>query len=124
MTRLQTALLFCATLAAAAFAGPQTGPSATGKDLFERRCGGCHALDRDMEGPRLGGVVGRKAGAVDSFQYSTALKESNIVWSHDTLDRWLTDTDKLVPGNDMAFRVPNAKEREAIIAFLKSASSK
>ena len=38
------------------------------KALFEKRCGGCHALDRDKEGPRLGGVYGRTAGKVDSFR--------------------------------------------------------
>ena len=95
-----------------------------GKALFEKRCGGCHALDRDKEGPRLGGVYGRKAGAVNSFQYSDALKNSKVVWSDDTLDRWLTDTEKLVPGNDMSFHVQSAQERESIIAYLKVTSGK
>ena len=36
--------------------------AASGKELFEKRCGGCHSLDRDKEGPRLGGVYGRTAG--------------------------------------------------------------
>jgi cytochrome c len=49
-----------------------------GKALFEKRCGGCQSLDRDKEGPRLGGVYGRKAGAIDSFQYSDALKNSKV----------------------------------------------
>src|SRR5580700_10566743 len=47
-----------------------------GKELFEKRCGGCHALDRDKEGPRLGGVYGRAAASVPSFDYSAALKNS------------------------------------------------
>jgi cytochrome c len=65
-----------------------------GHALFEKRCGGCHALDRDKEGPRLGGVYGRKAGVIDSFQYSDALKNSEVTWSDNTLERWLTDTEK------------------------------
>ena len=77
--------------------------SALGKELFEKRCGGCHALDRDKEGPQLHGVYGRKAGSVESFQYSDALKKSKIVWTEETLERWLTDTEKLVPDNDMTF---------------------
>ena len=93
-----------------------------GKALFERRCGGCHALDRDKEGPRLGGVYGRTAGSLDSFQYSDALKKSKVKWAEDTLDKWLTDTEKLVPNNEMTFRVEQADERSAIIAYLKQNS--
>jgi len=95
-----------------------------GKVVFEKRCGGCHALDRDKEGPRLGGVYGRKAGTIDSFQYSDALKNSKVVWSDNTLDRWLTDTEKLVPKNDMSFHVESADERKAIIDYLKTSSGK
>lgn len=95
-----------------------------GKALFEKRCGGCHALDRDREGPRLGGVYGRTAGTVDSFSYSDALKRSRIVWSDDTLDQWLTDTARLVPDNDMSFRVPRADERKSIIEYLKQRSKR
>jgi cytochrome c len=95
-----------------------------GKAMFEKRCGGCHALDRDKEGPRLRGVYGRIAGSVESFQYSDALKKSNITWSDELLDKWLTDTEKLVPGNDMTFHVEKADERAEIIAYLKQNSGK
>ena len=105
-------------------AGSQGQTSSDGKTLFEKRCGGCHALDRDKEGPRLGGIYGRAAAASNSFQYSDALKKSGIVWTQATLDRWLTDTEKLVPNNDMAFHVENASEREAIIGYLKASSGK
>ena len=89
---------------------------ANGKALFEKRCGGCHALDRDKEGPRLGGVYGRTAGSLDSFEYSDELKKSKVKWAEDTLDKWLTDTEKLVPDNDMTFHVEKPDERSAIIA--------
>ena len=94
------------------------------KDLFDKRCGGCHALDRDKEGPQLHGVYGRKAGTVASFQYSDALKNSKIVWTEETLERWLTDTEKLVPNNDMTFHVEKPDERRAIIAYLRHESGK
>ena len=97
-------------------AGQSTGG---GKELFEKRCGGCHALDRDKEGPRLRGVYGRVAASVDSFQYSDALKKSKITWTDETLEQWLTDTEKLVPGNDMTFHVEKGAERTDIIAYLK-----
>ena len=93
--------------------------AAAGKALFDKRCGGCHSLDRDKEGPRLGGVYGRVSGSVPTFQYSDALKKAKITWTQETLDKWLTGTDALVPDNDMAFRVPDAGERAQIIAFLK-----
>jgi cytochrome c len=97
---------------------------ADAKGLFEKRCGGCHTLDRDKEGPRLGGVYGRTAGSVDSFQYSDALKKSRVKWTEETLDKWLTDTEKLVPNNDMTFHVEKADERSEIIAYLKQNSGK
>ena len=80
-------------------------------------------MDRDKEGPRLGGVYGRTAGSLDSFQYSDALKNSKIKWSEDTLNKWLTDTEKLVPNNDMTFHVEKANERSEIIAYLKQNST-
>ena len=112
------ALLFAAGLASSSIAAEQPD----GKALFQKRCGGCHALDRDKEGPRLGGVMGRKAGTVDSFQYSDALKHSAVVWSDGTLERWLADPEKVVPGNDMSFHVESSEERKAIIEYLKTTS--
>jgi cytochrome c len=113
---------FALLLTASAFCAP--APAVDGKALFEKRCGGCHAVDRDKEGPRLGGVYGRAAGSLDSFQYSDALKKSKLKWSEDTLDKWLTDPEKLVPNNDMTFHVDKADERREIIAYLKSLSSR
>jgi len=109
-------------LALAAFAQSPDGDAVRGKALFVRRCGGCHALDRPMEGPRLRGVYGRRAGSDGEFAYSEALKNAKIVWDADLLDRWLTDTDVLVSGNDMSFRVPDGDERRDIIAYLRSLS--
>ena len=93
-----------------------------GQALFERRCSGCHALDADHEGPRLRGVVGRAAGSVKTFQYSEALKNAKHIWNEANLDKWLTDTESVVPDNDMSFQVPKAEERAAIILYLKSLS--
>jgi cytochrome c len=95
----------------------QTAPP-SGRTLFDRRCGGCHALDRDKEGPRLGGVLGRRAGTVPSFEYSQALKKSNIVWNAATLDKWLSGPTQFVPGADMGFYLDNPDERRSVIAFL------
>ena len=99
---------------------PQSGDAVKGKELFQRRCGGCHSLDRSMEGPRLRGVYKRRSGSAPGFQYSAALKNAKITWSDDSLDKWLTDTEALVPDNDMAFRVQSPDERRDIIAYLKT----
>ena len=95
------------------------GDTNAGRSAFEKRCSGCHALDHEKSGPRLAGVVGRKAGSVDGFGYSDAVKKSAIVWNETNLDKWLTDPETVIPDTDMAFRLDNSVERAAIIAFLK-----
>ena len=102
-------------------AGGQGGQD--GQTLFQKRCSGCHALDADHEGPRLRGVVGRAAGSVKTFQYSEALKNAKHTWDEANLDKWLTDTESVVPDNDMSFRVPKQEERAAIISYLRSLST-
>ncbi|WP_263358133.1 heme-binding domain-containing protein [Acidicapsa ligni] len=100
--------------------GTHTGDAAQGKSLFERRCTGCHALDSDREGPHLRGAFGRKAGSVPGFSYSPALKNSGVNWNEATLERWLQDSDAMVPNSAMGFSVPKAQNRADLIAFLKS----
>jgi cytochrome c len=102
-------------------AGGQGGQD--GQALFQKRCGGCHALDTDHEGPRLRGVVGRMAGTVKTFKYSASLQDARLMWDEAKLEKWLTDTESVVPDNDMAFRVPKQDERAAIIAYLKTLST-
>jgi cytochrome c len=94
-----------------------------GKQLFEKRCTGCHSLDRNKEGPNLRGVVGRPAGTAPGFNYSTALKSSHFVWDEQRLAQWLTDTQSVVEDNNMDFHVPKADERTEIIRFLKTLSA-
>ena len=94
-----------------------------GKSLFEKRCSGCHALDADHEGPRLRGVFGRPAAKVKTFKYSEALQKAKVTWDEGELDKWLTDTESIVPDNDMGFRVTKQEERAAIISYLKSLSN-
>jgi cytochrome c len=97
------------------------GDAARGRELFDKRCTGCHSLTQDGEGPRLGGVVGRTSGTVPTYQYSSALKKAHIVWDETTLDKWLSNPDQMVPGTEMDFYVPKAEERQEIIRYLKSA---
>lgn len=98
------------------------GDAAKGKAIFEKRCSLCHSLDRNREGPRLGGVYGRISGTTEGFSYSAALKQAHIQWNDQSLDRWLTDPDLLVPGNDMSVFLAKPDERRNLIAYLKASS--
>ena len=92
--------------------------AARGRELYDARCSGCHSIDADRIGPRHRGVVGRKAGGIGGFEYSPALHDSTIVWTPVTLDRWLTDPEKLIPGQRMNISVAEAADRADLIAFL------
>ena len=98
----------------------ETAEAAHGKELFERRCSGCHSADLNKEGPRLRGVYGRKAAGVTGFSYSDSLKKLNVRWDDASLDKWLSDPDAMAPDTDMAFRLADGAERKAVIAYLKS----
>ena len=98
------------------------GDPIRGKDLFEKRCGGCHSLDADKEGPRLRNVYGRQASSISSFKYSDALKGAQFTWDQNSLDKWLTDTESVIPDNDMDFHVSKADERADIIEYLRVSS--
>jgi cytochrome c len=104
----------------AVLAGP--GDPVRGKAVFQKRCTGCHALEADREGPRLSGVYGRKAGSIAGFAYSKGLKDSGIIWTDATIEKWLSDPDLVIPDNNMSFSVPRAEERRDLIAFLKQQS--
>ena len=101
---------------------PAAGDPVRGKELFDKRCGGCHSLDSDKEGPRLRGVYGRPVGTVSTFKYSDAMKSARFTWDASSLDRWLTNTETVVPDNDMDFHVPKADERADVIEFLRASS--
>jgi cytochrome c len=107
---------------AAAEGSAGEGDPVRGREIFEKRCTGCHALETDREGPRLRGVFGREAGSVAGYAYSDALKTAHLVWSDGTLDQWLADPDTLVPGNNMEFHVAKAEERRDVIRFLRQSS--
>jgi cytochrome c len=112
---LHISAFICGFILGAACVQAQATP---GQEAFEKRCGGCHGIDSAKEGPALRGVVGRRAGKQPSFPYSDALKAASFDWDKQTLDRWLTDPEAVVPGNDMAFRLTDSAERDRIIEYL------
>src|SRR6266481_34362 len=117
-----------AAVATIAFLSPalaQSGDAARGQQAF-RSCAPCHLLapDRNMTGPSLADLWGRKAGGLPSFErYSEALKSSGIIWDDRSLDGWLTDPDRMVPDNEMPFDgIKDARVRADLLAFLKEAT--
>jgi len=79
------------------------------------------SLDENGAGPKHRGLKGRKAGTQPGFDYSAALRASNIVWSSQTLQRWIDDPNALVPGNNMVVRLADdPADRAAIVAYLLS----
>jgi cytochrome c len=100
------------------------GDARIGREAFEKRCTGCHSVDGMKVGPPLRGVYGRNAGKDPRFPYSDALRKASVRWDDLTLDRWLTDTESVVPENDMTFRLNDPKDRASIIAYLRQLSGK
>jgi cytochrome c2 len=94
-------------------------PISSGKAAFAV-CSTCHSLSSEgNSGPPLNGLVGRKAGAVPAFNYSSAMKDSDITWDPQTLDRFLANPQQQVPGNRMPFPgIPDESKRADIIAYL------
>src|SRR5262249_35085449 len=79
------------------------GDAARGADIYDASCGGCHSLDANRIGPAHRGVVGRTAGTAPAYTYSSALKASGVIWTAETLDKWLTDPRGFVKGAKMGF---------------------
>jgi cytochrome c len=100
----------------------QQGDVARGQRQFQN-CTACHSLepDKNLTGPSLAGVFGRKAGTLPSFtRYSDALKSSGVTWDEKTLDAWIADPQHMIPGNEMTFSgIKNSQQRSDMIAFLK-----
>ena len=104
---------------------PAAGQDAgRGEMLYEQRCGACHGLDADRVGPHHRGVFGRRAGSVEGYDYSPALRRARIVWNSATLDAWLANPEALIPGQRMGYSVPDAMDRADIIAYLHRVSTK
>jgi len=112
--------LFAACAALAAQALPAHADAARGKQLYESRCIACHSVDENRVGPAHKGVFGRKAGSAKGYDYSPALKKSKVIWNEKTLDRWLANPERLIPGQKMGFSVPDARDRADLIDYLKS----
>lgn len=97
--------LVIAASALAAQAAPLVGDAAAGQAQFAT-CTRCHRVGpgaRSGFGPQLNGIVGRRAGSLSDFNYSPALKQSQLVWTRERLAAFIKNPDQVVPGNRMRF---------------------
>jgi len=119
---LLAATAFVATVSNSALAD---GDLNKGKRIYNK-CKTCHVLEKKQNkiGPHLVGIMGRKAGSVTGFKYSGAMKNAGLVWDEKTLDAYITDPKKYIPGNKMTFAGLNKEDdRKNVIAYIKHESS-
>jgi cytochrome c len=117
-------LLWTVALVTAAGAARAGGDATRGEKLYDD-CAACHSIERGVNGvgPTLYGIFGRKAGELDDYRYSPALKRSGIIWTEGTLDTFIADSQATVPANRMPYAgMPNAADRDDLIAYLQKAS--
>jgi cytochrome c len=109
--------------------GQDTAAKGAGADnqlVFNNVCRTCHTLEEgdNRLGPNLHNIIGRKAGSVPDYGYSSAMKDADLTWDRATLDRFIANPDQVVPGNKMKpyGGLTSAEERAKIIAFLEANS--
>ena len=110
-------------LAATAAAAPDAATLKRGEEVYAR-CAACHAVEANRTGPQHCGLFGRRAGTAPGFDgYSKAMRSSGIVWDEKTLNVFLKDPIKTVPGTAMGYAgVKDDKERADLIAWLREAT--
>lgn len=101
------------------------GDPVHGATVFQA-CMACHATTtgEQMTGPSLAKIWQRKAGTVEGFgRYSDAMKRADLVWTGETLEKWLTDPEQFMPGTSMTFPgLADSKGRQDVIAYLEAVS--
>jgi len=94
---------------------------AAGKSAFNSYCSICHSpqAGRNMVGPSLFGLVGRKTGSVSGFHYSPANQGANLTWDEATLDKYLQSPRTVIPGTTMTYGgLKDEAKRADLIAYL------
>jgi len=85
-------------------------------------CGSCHTLvegGQNLVGPNLHGIIGREAGSLASYEYSSTLEDASFAWTPELLEEWLANPKTFLPGNNMTFAgVRRPADRHAVIAYL------
>ena len=128
MSLTSTVRMASLALVAVLLASPANadGDAAKGKKVFNK-CKACHNADKETNkiGPHLVGLFGRKAGSLDGYSYSDAMKAADIVWSAETLATYIEKPKDFVPGTKMTFAgIKKEDQIEDLIAYLEEATKK
>lgn len=95
-----------------------------GQTAFNNACRTCHTMKEgdNRLGPSLAGIVGRKAGSLSGYNYSSSMKQSGITWDAANLDQFIANPDEVVRGNNMKpyGGITDAALRKTIVEFLQS----
>ncbi len=119
---LHTRFTVAACLSFLALANPVQAAK-SGQEVFRAKCIGCHAIACNRSGPKLAGILGRKAGSVADFTgYTKEMKSAGFEWSRERLDKFLADPGAMVAGTTMASagRLSSASDRKRVIDFIVS----
>jgi cytochrome c len=96
----------------------------SGQQTFNNACRTCHTTKEgdNRLGPNLHNIIGRKAGSLQNYGYSSAMKGADFVWDKEKLDRFIAKPDEVVPGNNMKpyGGLTSAEDRAKVIVFLES----
>jgi cytochrome c len=98
-----------------------------GADVF-KKCLACHTPnkgDKNLVGPNLWGIVGRKVASAPGFEarYSEAMKGHAGEWTFDRLAKYLHNPAQGVPGNKMVFAgIPDNNDLADLLAYLRKLS--
>ncbi len=98
------------------------GNAAAGEAAYIQ-CKVCHSLEEGKVGlgPTLHKVIGRAAGSVAGYSYSSGMKTSGLTWSEDMIDAYIEKPQAVVPGTKMSFAgYPDPQKRADLIAWLKA----
>ena len=118
----------CLLSSSASSQTPAQGADAgAGQMVFNNACRTCHTVKEgdNRQGPNLHKIVGRKAGSLPGYGYSSAMKEAGFAWDADKLERFMANADAVVPGNSMKpyGGLASAEDRAKIIAYLQSGAA-
>jgi len=118
---LAQSIAFSMIVLGASFSASAEGDAVKGKRVYNK-CRACHSLDadRNMTGPSLAGIIGKKAATAKKYRYSKAMQNSGWTWDEETLSTFLTSPRKSLKGTKMAFAgLRKPTDIQNLIAFLK-----
>jgi cytochrome c2 len=105
----------------AGIAGSQDTFAEANSAVFKRYCSVCHSIDegKNKIGPSLAHIVGRQSASIPNFGYSEPMRKLGVVRTLETLDRFLVEPQKMVPGTQMTFPgIKIEEDRRALIRYL------